>query len=173
MKQNIMLDKSKSIFRNWLDKNIHRFTHKPVQNQDGSFYFYGITKAITLIFDFRQPEAMLSFNDIDTNQNYDYYAIQYIGNLQYHPLKGFYDADRTDSNFRYYNSYENLLIAEVFEPIIEYCNKNFIKNNALYLIDYQDYTEGFIGSCDETDIDKLKSKTNTNIKYLKYKLLSI
>ena len=44
---------------------------------DGSFSFEGVTKAISLIIDFNLPEAMLSFDDIESHQNYDFYSIEY------------------------------------------------------------------------------------------------
>ena len=164
---------SEIIFRKWLYENIDRFNNKPIPNSKGGFYFEGITKAISLHIDFRQPEAELSFNDIETNENYDYYAIQYIGREKYNPSKGFYDADRIDNIYTYYDTYSELIITEVFEEIIEYCNKNFKENKSLYLINYDGSTEGFIASCNETNIhkiNKLKLKNNKNIQYLKYKL---
>jgi len=163
---------SEIIFRKWLYKNINRFNNKPIPDGKGGFYFNGVTKSISLIIDFRQPEAMLSFDEIDTEINYDYHSIQYIGDKKYNSIKGFYDADRTDMIYTYYKTYEELIITEVFEEIIEYCNKNFKEDNALYLIDYDGSTEGFIASNDETNIKKLKDNSNRNTQYLKYKLLT-
>jgi len=164
---------SEIIFRKWLHENINRFNNKPIPNGKGGYYFRGITKAINLNMDFSQPEAELSFDDIETNENYDYYTIEYIGNKKYNPTKGFYDADRTDKIYTYYNTYKEMIITDVFEPIIKYCNENFKEDNSLYLINYDGSTEGFIASSDETDIAKiikLKLKNNKNTKYLKYKL---
>jgi len=164
---------SESIFNKWLDENIDRFNNKPMLNRNGSFYFVGITKAISLHMDFRQPEAMLSFDDIKTDENYDYYTIEYIGRKKYNPTKGFYDADRRNNIYTYYKTYKELIIAEVFEKIIEYCNENFKENNSLYLINYDDSTEGFIAPSNETNIkkiSKIKLKKHTNTQFLKYKL---
>ena len=116
---------SELIFRKWLSENINRFNHKPILTSNGEFYFNGITKAISLNIDFRNPEAMLRFDNIATEENYDYYSIHYIGNKKYNPSKGFYDSDRTDKIYTYYSTYSELIITEVFEPIIEYCNNNF------------------------------------------------
>ena len=46
-----------------------------------------------------------------------------------------------------------MIINEVFEPIIEYCNNKFKKSNVLYLIRYGGEgasTEGFIAPMDKT-----------------------
>jgi len=166
---------SELIFTKWLYENINRFNHKPITNGKRGFYFKGITRAISLHIDFRQPEAMLSFDDIDTNEYFDDYSIQYIGAQRYDPVKGFYDADRADKNYTYYDTYKKLIVTEVFEPIIEYCNENFKEDNSLYLINYDGSTEGFIASSDEANIVKiikLKLKNNKNTQYLKYKLFT-
>lgn len=164
---------SKSIFEQWLSENIHRFNNKPIPNKKGGFYFEGITKAISLIMDFYQPEAMLNYNDIDTGENYDFGYIQYIGELKFDPIKGFYDADRTDKIYTYYNTYKELIITEVFEEILKYCNKNFKGDKSAYLINYGGSTEGFIASTNETNITKLaKLKTNKDAYCFKYKLFA-
>jgi len=107
--------------------------------------------------------------------NLGWHITQYIGNLKYNPKKGYYDTDRTDSVFKYYNTYSELIITEVFEKIIEYCNENFKGDKSLYLINYNGLTEGFIAPSDETHIiklNKLKFKNNDSIQYLKYKLFT-
>jgi len=169
--------KSETIFRKWLYENINRFNNKPTPNGRGGYYFKGITKAITLHIDFRLPDAYLSFSDINENDEdnlYDFYSIQWIGNQKYHSTKGFYDADRVDKVYTYHNSYAALIINEVYEPIIEYCNANFTKENALYLINYHGSTEGFIESNVETDlikINKVKLKNDGSF-YIKNKILT-
>ena len=166
---------SELIFRKWLYENIDRLHHKPVPNGKGGFYFKGITRAINLIIDYRLPEVILSFDDISTDENYDYHTIEYIGCEKYDPVKGFYDKDRRNKIFTYFKTYSELIITEVFEPIIEYCNENFQENKSLYLIDYNGSNEGFIASSDETNIvklNKLKLKNNKDTHYLKYNLLT-
>ena len=160
---------SKSIFKQWLSENIHRFNNKPIHNKKGEFYFEGITKAISLIMDFDRLEAMLNYTDIDTGENYDFGYMQYIGELEFDPIKGFYDADRTDKVYIYYNTFKELIITEVFEEILKYCNKNFKKDNSVYLINYGGSTEGFIASTDETNIlklVKLKLRNNKDTYYI-------
>ena len=167
--------KSESIFREWLDQNISRFNYKPIPNGKGGFYFKGITKNISLYIAFQYPEAMLSFCNIETKENYDYYSIQYIGDEKHNPSKGFYDADRTDEIYTYYNTYSELIITEVFELIIEYCNNNFKEDSSLFLLNYHGSTEAFIASSNEGNISKLikfKLKNNTNYQYFKYKLFT-
>jgi len=158
---------TKLIFRQWLHENIHRFNNKPISNKKGGFYFDGITKAISLIIDFYQLEASLSFNDIHTGENYDYAYIQYIGKLKLDPIKGFYDADRTDKIFTYYNTFKELITTEVFEELLKYCNKNFTGDKSAYLVNYGGSTEWFIASTDEANIlklTKLKLRDNKDAK---------
>jgi len=71
------------IFMRWLKENITRFKHKPITNEKGGFYFEGITKAISLHIEFYQPEAILYFNNLSTQETFEYFSIQYIGSLKY------------------------------------------------------------------------------------------
>ncbi|PHR54375.1 MAG: hypothetical protein COA44_13235 [Arcobacter sp.] len=164
---------SEEIFKKWLDENISRFKYKPIINVKGGFCFQSITKGINLHIDFSQPEAFFSFDDVVTNENYDLHTIEYIGREKHHPDKGFYDADRVDGVYTYYDTYAELIITEVFEKIIQYCNENFKEENAFYLINYGGATEGFIASTNEEDvikIKKVKHKNNKDVYYLKYSL---
>jgi len=179
MTNNKLIYKSEPIFRKWLQENIHHFNYKPVLNAKEEFTFDGVTEAVSLSINFSRPEAELSFNDINSNENYDYYTIQYIGNEQYNEAKGFYDADRVDSVYTYYDTYEELVITEVFEPIIEYCNNNFKDSNSLYLINYGGSTEGFIAPTDETKtipklnmLRRLNRQYNGNLQFFKYQLIT-
>lgn len=179
MKKNKVLHKSELIFEKWLSANMDRFNNKPTTNGKGGFYFEGITQAINLYIDFGQPEAMLHLDNIETKENYDLCSIQWIGKVEHDPLKGFYDADRIDSIYTYYDTYEELIIIEVFEEIIEYCNNNFVASNSLYLIDYEGSTEGFIAPTDESKntsklnmLRRLKHKSNRDIQYIKYDLIN-
>ena len=159
------------IFRKWLKENITRFTHRPIPNGTGGFYFEGITKAISLNIEFYQPEAMLYFNNIETNETFEYFSIQYIGSLKYDSKKGFYDWDRVDNIYTYYPTYKELIITEVYEEILNYCNKIFKDKNSLYLINYPLATDGFIALSDERKVKKLqKIKANPDIKITKYSL---
>ena len=168
--------KSESIFRKWLQENINRFNYKPMRNNHGGYYFEGITKAISLSIEFSQPEAELHFNNPINDENYDLCSIQYIGHMKYHPLHGFYDADRVDKMFTYYPTYDALIITEVFEPIIAYTQKYFKKENALYLLDNDKFTEGFISSSLEselsikriTKLEKARATDNETTKLFKY-----
>lgn len=132
-------------FYDWLYQNKDRFNHKPIQKETHMFYFEGITKQIYLAIDMRQMEAMLIIENKDGNI-YDLYAIAYIGSLSYDSNKGYFDADRVDKVYAYYPSLKELLIAEIFEPIIKYCNEIFIRENYLYLHKYRGCTWHEIGS---------------------------
>lgn len=128
-----------------------------------------------MYIDFNQPEAGLVFKDVKDNKEYDYYTIQCIGEEKFHPVKGFYDSDRVDKIYTYYKTYKELIITEVYEEIIKYCNNYFKKENALYLIDYNGLTEAFVASKNEEDVDKIKKlqlKKHQNIDCLKYPLFT-
>jgi hypothetical protein len=159
------------IFRKWLKENIVKFNYKPIPNTKGGFYFDGITKAISLNLEFYQPEAMVYFNNIATNETFEYFSIQYIGSLKYDSNKGFYYWDRVDKIYTYYPTYKKLIITEVFEEILNYCNKMFKDENSLYLIKYPLSNDGFIALSDERKVKRLqKIKANLDIKITKYSL---
>lgn len=170
-KRDRVFHKSESIFWSWLHKNIDRFYYKPVHNGDGTFYFDGIIKNIILYIDFNQPEAGLILKDLKNNKVYDYYTIQYIGEEKFHPAKGFYDADRANNIYTYYNTYKGLIVTEVYEEIINYCDKYFKKENSLYLVDWNGLAEGFIASNDEKNISEIELlKLKKHSKYIKCRL---
>ncbi len=162
---------AKAIFDEWLDENIHRFHYKPIvkeiRNGYAVYSFEGIINNISLVVDFWRPEAMIWFANLpefceDVNDmNFDHVAIEYIGEEKYHPLKGYYDADRIDHIYDYFSTQKELYINNVFEHIIEYINKMFVSENSLYLIDYSGgSTEGFIFPTDTNDqCRKLQSFT--------------
>jgi hypothetical protein len=168
---------TKTIFYRWLEKNLARFQYKPIVNGDDSFTFLGITSAITLHIEFSQPEVMLSFDDVETKENYDIFSIQYIGKYSYDAKLGHYDADRVDKIYTYHESYEQLIVNEVFEEIVHFTNRYFNVNNALYLLKTKGYTEAFIASKDENFVDnssiysrKLQKIMMKNIPYKKIPL---
>ena len=135
---------SEAIFYEWLEENIHRFNHKPVlqEKREGQvvFSFEGIIHNIVLGISFNYPEAslyfdnLLEFCDEKDGTFFDMQYIEYIGEEKYHPQKGYYDADRIDGIYNYYPTQKELYINNVFEPIIEYCNKIFISENSLELL---------------------------------------
>lgn len=150
---------AETIFQKWLDENIYRFNHKPVLkniiNGKGIYSFEGIIDNITLVVAFWIPESMIYFDNLpefceDTDDvNFDHRIVAYIGDEKYHPLKGYYDADRIDDEYYYFPTQKELYINEVFEPIIEYCNQMFVPENSLYLRDFAGATTGFIAPTDE------------------------
>lgn len=95
---------SESMFYAWLDKNIDRFNNKPIAIGSHDFRLDGIIKNIILHLDFYNdevmtPEALFSISD-ENDMHYDLIDIEYIGEEQYHPLKGYYDADRVDGVYK-------------------------------------------------------------------------
>lgn len=126
------MNKNEQFFNDWLHKNINRFSHHPIRKNRQEFYFRGVTRQVYLIMTNDYTDASLAVDDKDGN-NFDFLYIQYIGDLKYAPNKGYFDADRVDEIYSYYPTVKELLVAEVFEPIIIFCNKNFIEKNCLYL----------------------------------------
>jgi hypothetical protein len=132
----------RKIFRRWLKNNIDRFNYKPyaVNSMCDKYYFEGITKHVTLVLDYRLPEAMLYHHKECCNHD----VIQYIGYEKYDPKKGYYDADRVDDTgepypegheiFKYYPTQEELYISEVFEPIIDFVNHKLVRENQIYVL---------------------------------------
>lgn len=167
------MNNAKTIFYDWLEKNKDKFHHKLIDNGKDSFYFSGITKAITLCMEFSQPEAMLLFDDLETGENYDIFSIQYIGEYRYDAKYGHYDADRVDKTYTFHKTYEKLIVNEVFEEIVHYTNKYFNANNALYLVNAKGYTEAFIALKNESFIDSSckysRKLQNIKVKSIAYK----
>jgi hypothetical protein len=50
--------------------------------------------------------------------------------------------------------FEDIIHQTLFEPIINYCDKYFVKTNSLYLINGRGWTTAFIASTDEKANDK-------------------
>lgn len=126
----------KKLFKKWLKKNLDRFNYKPYPKNSvcNEYYFEGIAKNITLVMDYRSPEAMIyHVNPQDPNRCCDHDVVEYIGYEKYDPQKGYYDSDRVDEKYTYFPTQEELYIHEVFEKIITYVNENFVKGNSLYI----------------------------------------
>jgi len=154
------------IFNEWLKENIHRFNHKPVLHAKlNSHYVYGfegIIGNITLNISFGALEASLylynlpEFSNDRDGTSFDLIDIEYIGEEKYHPLKGYYDADRVDHKYDYFPTQKELYINNVFEPIIEYCNKMFVSENSLELIATGGFsTAGCIRATEKIDSETL------------------
>ena len=130
-------DIARSIFNKWLSNNIHRFNIKPIYIGHDSYEFEGIVKNIFLKMSFdNYLDAFFVCID-DKDECYDLISVEYIGNLKYDSLKGYYDEDRVDGIFDYFETLDELYITNVFEHIIEYVNTNFIASNCLILSEYR------------------------------------
>jgi len=119
-------------FYKWLAKNRGKFNHRPIQISKYKFRFEGVIKNIVLTMDLSMPEAMLAFYD-DKGKYFDHLSIEYIGDEQYDPSKGYYDADREDKKYDYFPSLKELWIHNVFDVIPRFCNENFTSKHWLYL----------------------------------------
>ncbi len=170
------------IFNEWLDNNIHRFKHKPILkkiiNGYSTYLFKGIIDRIELSIDFSRPESMLNFYSLPEYTEsvddifFDQYVIEYIGDEKHDLLKGYYDTDKIDNIYDYFPTQKELYVNNVFEPIVEYCNKMLISANSLYLFNYSGSTEGFIAPKDTSKQSWVTqrtyrfniSKNNKNLK---------
>jgi len=128
-------------FRDWLEKNLDRFNYKPKKIDNNCYYFEGITKKIVLMLSFPISEAGLwvRFEDLE-----DYIPILYVYCESFLPQRGYFDCDRVNRDFVFYNSLKELYENEVFENLIQFCNKTFVKDNLLYIIKANDYIRCFI-----------------------------
>ena len=139
--------KGESIIKNWMKENLHRFKIKPIVKPTGGYTFEGIIENIQLSFYDYNAEAMIHF--YHEGENYDHMVINYIGDESFHPQKGFYDADNKECN--YYPTREELYANEVFEYLLQECNRLFVPQNSLYIVDFNGMTMAFIGLTDESD----------------------
>ena len=150
-------EKSRKIFLEWMEKNIHRFNYKPIIQPDGSYIFEGIIKNVMLYVD-TLPEAMLSLDYLEYYELYkddvcfDLITIEYVLIESFNPQKGYYDADNTTGNYIYYKTREELYEQQVFETIIKTVNELLIPGNALYLYGSKGFTSGEIEAKDESKI---------------------
>ena len=150
---------AEEMFYTWLEENIHRFKHKPVlqekSNGQASYTFEGIIESVVLGISFEYPEASFYFYNLrelcddESDMFFDMMYVNYIGEEKYHPVKGYYDADRGDNKNDYFPTQKELYINEVFEQIIVDTNELFIPKNSLYLIDYDGMTRGFVAPTTE------------------------
>ena len=156
----------RKLFKKWLKKNSHRFNYRPyaVNSMGRLYHFEGISKHVTLVMNYRLPEAMLFHHKTCCNHD----VIQYIGYEKYDPKQGYYDSDRVDDDcnpypdgheiFKYYLTQEELYVNEVFEPIIDFVNKKFLKENQIYINQSDCSSSSAIAP--KADYDKLKKNFN-------------
>lgn len=152
------------LFAKWLTHNHTRFQYKPIQISPTSYIFEGIIENIYLLIGERVAETMICFDD-KNGENYDHISLDCHRDVQFIETKGYTDIDWLDEYKRYFLTYEEMVYATLFEPIIEYCKKYFVDDNHLYLINLGGTTLAFIGDLNEekklhkykdAQIDKLK-----------------
>jgi len=141
--------KGESIIKNWMIENHSKFNVKPIVDPTGGYTFEGIIENVRVSFNNYNAEAMIDFWDLDEDEHYDQMVINYIGDESFHPQKGFYDKDNEVCN--YYPTRAELYSNEVFEYLLQDCNRLFIPQNSLYILDFNGATIAFIGLTDETD----------------------
>jgi len=133
-------------FRDWLERNLDRFNYKPKKINSSCYYFEGITKKIVLMLSSPISEVGLwiRFEDLE-----DYIPISYVYGESFLPQRGYFDCNRVDENFIFYDSLRELYENEVFEDLIYFCNETFIKENMLYIIKSNDNIRCYIDSKDK------------------------
>jgi len=166
-------EKAESIFNRWLEVNRHRFPSELIAKTGNAFYFKGVIKNIELYIN-TTPEAMISYHyegiydDIAIEDTYiDTKYIEYIGMEAYHPQKGYYDADIVDEIYTYFPTREELYAKEVFEKIIDYCNKYITPQNSLYILTIRGSSSVSIDRTDESNLMSIgMQKDFANAKYI-------
>ena len=149
--------KGEAIINKWLVENFSRFNVKLIVNPTGGYNFEGVIENVKLSFCNYNAEAMIDF--YHEGEQFDQLVISYIGDESFHPQKGFYDGDRTDGIYTYFPTREELYSNEVFEYLVKDCNRLFVPQNSLYILDFNGATMAFIGLTDESDIsDKYVQK---------------
>jgi len=119
-------------FNRWLQKNLHLFKYKPIQIGFGEYRFDGIIDNITLFIDNNAREVDIYFHN-DDDKYYDHRIMGYIAKAKHIRTKGYIDID--DKN-RFHPTYKDMIIDNLFLPIVNYCNEYFLEDSHLYLVDY-------------------------------------
>jgi len=148
----IKLDIANIVFEKWFNKNQYRFNTKPIiskQTKDGFIIeFEGIIKNISIIV---RPIPEVSFIFEYDGEWVDSLDIAYIGQEMYNPEKGYYDSDRVNGIFTYFDTREELYINDVFEPLIEYCNEYLTDKHSLYMCISQGFSYASIDFSNDND----------------------
>jgi hypothetical protein len=152
------------LFEKWLEKNSDRFTYKPKRIKPSEYSFEGIIKNISLRV--ACEECSICFDDND-GEYFDHIDIEYIEYLDYKEGKGYYDEGtilyyiKRNLPIPYYPTYEDIIHQTLFETIINYCDKHFIKENSLYLMNSSGWRSASISPADN-DKQELKQVEHLN-----------
>lgn len=160
------------LFEKWLQTNQDRFRYKPIKAGSDIYKFEGIIENIYLKIQEDTKEGMILFEH-ENGETYDHISLGYLEEVKYIKGKGYTDLAWADEHKSYFPTYEEMVYATIFEPIVAYCDKYFIGKNTLYLVEMDTATFGLIGGKREEDeIQKLKETcTNTiNNKPSKYEI---
>jgi hypothetical protein len=154
-------------FQRWLNKNIDKFTHKPIEVGYCRYIFNGITSHIELYINNRSNEVEIQV--LNHNELVDIIFTQFIYRAKHIKNKGYTDLSWINEyKNRFYSTYQDMIYVELFEPLVNYSNNIFIPKNDLYLIYSDGYTEAIICDKNNTKIAKLKEKQTkiTTIKLI-------
>jgi len=127
-------------FDNWLEKNINRFRYKPIKIGFNTYHFQGINKNITLQVSQHIKELIMIFQSPNYDNDCDMLEIGTLLKIKHIKNKGYCDLLWIDEykKDRYYKNYKQMIHKELFEPLIKYCDKYFIKDNSYYVIESND-----------------------------------
>ena len=154
-------------FDNWLDKNITRFRYKPIKIGFNTYCFQGINSNITLQVSQHIRELIMIFQSPNYDNDCDMLGIGTLLKIKYIKNKGYCDLMWIDEykKDRYYKYYKQMIHKELFEPLIKYCDKYFIKDNSYYIIESR---EGIVFTFIDNN-SSVKASKNYGINTITYK----
>lgn len=120
-------------FDEWLFQNRDSFMYKPISISPNKYKFEGINDNIILVIDDTNCEVLIEFSK--DSIKYDSLSLAYLDNIIYVTDKGYTDTSWIgDYKKRYYLTYKDILIDNLFNPIIRYVNDKFVSSNYLHFV---------------------------------------
>ena len=135
------------MFLKWMSKNIHRFNYKPKASLFNMrvIYIENIIKDIMFILAYELPfvELCLFMDDGVYPYISDIEMVSGIDKLNFDEDRGWFDDVNSDDlevmepdEIRYFKTIEEVANHRIFEPFLEYCNKNLMPEKSLYAIEF-------------------------------------
>jgi len=146
------------LFEKWLQTNQNRFRYKPIKAGLDIYKFEGIIDNVYLLLQEETTESMILY-DYECESYGILVDLGYLEKVKYIEGKGYTDLGWLDECIQYFLTYEEMVYATIFEPIVVYCDKHFIDGNHLYVVDMDGIVLPSIGGeSKEKEIQKLKEK---------------
>jgi len=156
-------------FERWLSKNLKKFKYKPHRVDYCQYKFEGIANNIILYVNNHTTELELQVLDKDNNL-IDIIFSQYISRSKYIKTKGYTDINwRNKHKNTFYHTYINMIISELFDRLVSYCNEFFTTENYLYIFNDKNISEAIIGNIDNSK--KIK-RLEMNISMCRFNLIT-